>query len=166
MNKRRVTVWLCLGGQSFRTWHGHWFVGPGHIPLEHHTDTFQNTQEDGTGDGGVQHVSSTTSDGKRTTNTETSHDSVPRILSLSDRLDPTVVEGEQTTPDTEITTDDRRTGLDGREHPDSTFSVRRVTEPLDPVPHRPTNDTHGKGTTEIIQNDNRTWVSRMISFWC
>lgn len=151
---------------GFRNRHWDRLVCIRHVSLEHHTDTFKDTQEDGACDGRVQHVLLSTSDCKRTTDKETGQDGIPCVFTFTDRLDGAVVKGEQPTPDTKVTTHHWRTGLDGRQGTDSSFTVWRVSEPLDTVPQGATDDTHGVRPTEIVDDDNRTWVSGMICFWC
>lgn len=85
-------------------------------------------------------MSPATSDGERTTCEETSNDCVQRVLSLSNSLDGTVISGEQTTPNTKITTNDRNTGLDGTDSTWETLTVWRVSETLETVPNATTDD--------------------------
>lgn len=118
----------------------HWLILPCHVTLEHHTNTFKDTKQTSTSDGGVSCVSPATSNGKGTTSEETCNDSVEWILSLSDTLHSTVKSGEQTTPDTKITTDNWSTSLNGREGAWETFTVWRVSETFDTVPDTTTND--------------------------
>lgn len=62
------------------------------------------------------------------------HDGVVGILLLSDALDGAVKCREETTPDTEVAAQDRRSHLDGGDGTDSTLAVGRVSEALDAVP--------------------------------
>lgn len=73
------------------------------------------------------------------------HDGVVRIFLLSDALDGAVKCREETTPDTEVAAEDRRSHLDGGNGTDSTLAVGRVSEALDAVPD---------GSTDGLQSYN------------
>jgi hypothetical protein len=102
------------------------------------------------------------SDGQGATGEETRNDGVPGVFSLTHGLDGTVKRGEQPTPDTKVTPDNGRTGLDGGEGTVASFTVGRVTETLDSVPHAPTNDSHRESTAEVVQDYYWTWISGMV----
>jgi hypothetical protein len=62
----------------------------GHHALESDTDTFDDSQEDGTHNGGVASGLDTTTDGKGPTGEETGDNGVVRVFLLADALDGTV----------------------------------------------------------------------------
>ena len=90
-------------------------------------------------------------------------DGVPWVLALSDGLDGAVEGGEETTPHTEVTAEDGGTGLDGAERTDAALAHGRVAEALDSVPYDTTDRAHGERAAEIVQNNDGTGVSRVVS---
>lgn len=67
------------------------------------------------------------------------HTSIVRIFLLSDTLDRTVERREHTTPNTKVTTENRRTSLDGCDGTYPALSVGAVSETLYTVPDSTTN---------------------------
>lgn len=67
------------------------------------------------------------------------HTGIVRILLLPESLDRTVECREQTTPNTEVTTENRCSCLDGCDCAYPSLSVGAVPETLDTVPDRATN---------------------------
>lgn len=136
---------------------------PGGVPLEHETDTLDDTEETGTGDGTVSGVLPAASDGECATGEEATDDGVPWVLALSDGLDGAVEGGEEATPHTEVTAEDGGTGLDGAQRTDAALAHGRVAESLDSVPYDTTDRAHGECAAEIVQNNDGTGVSRVVS---
>ena len=151
---------------TLRQGRSHWLCLPGGISLEHQTNTLDNTQKTGTGDGTVPGVSPATSYGQTATGEKPGNDCVPGILPPPDGLDGTVKRGKQPTPNTKVTTDNRGTRLDGPHSTRTTLAHWRVSETFDTVPDATTDDTHRKGTAKVVEDNNGTWISTVISGHC
>jgi len=103
----------------------------GHHALETDTHALDDGEQDGATDGTVAHGLVATTDSKSTTSEETGNDGVPRVFllavgqlvcrrlsravgeSVPNALHRTVKGAEHATPDTEVTTQDGGTRLDG-----------------------------------------------------
>jgi hypothetical protein len=98
------------------------------------TNTLDNGKQQTTRNGTISSVSPATSEGKSTTGHETSDDRVERILLSSNGLDGTIHGRENTTPSTEVTSNNRSSHSNGREGTCSSLTKGRVSETLDTVP--------------------------------
>lgn len=136
----------------------------GHHALETDTNTLNDTQEDGTHNGGVTGGLDTTTNSQRTTSEETSDNAVPRILSLANTLNSAVECREQATPNTKVSTEHRSASLDGSQSAYPALTVGAITEALDTVPDSTTNSTHAESTTEVAQGDPGTGISGVIHY--
>ena len=97
-------------------------------------DTFDDGEQNGTTNGTVSRRLVASSNRKGTTGEETSDDGIPRILLLSHALDGAIESREETTPDTEVAAEDRRSHLHGGNGTDSSLAIGRISKSLDTVP--------------------------------
>ena len=121
-------------------------------------DTEQNAAHDTGACGGL----GTATDGERRAGEEAGDDRVPWIFLLADGFDTAVERRKQPTPNTKVATEDRRARLNGRDGVQEALATRRVPGAFDAVPNCATNTAHGERATEVVQNDPRAGVTRMV----
>lgn len=127
--------------------------------------TLKDTEKNTAHDAGACRSLGTTTDGERGAGKEAGDNRVPWVFLLADRLDTAVERGEKSTPDTKVTTENRRARLDGRHGAEEPLATRRVAGAFDAMPNCATNAAHGERTTEVVQNDPRAGVTRVVLPW-